>query len=57
MQKDEYEKALAEIYSVTKKLSGGYYEPKSERDRMLALELIELLEKHVNKNSNYLDYL
>jgi len=46
MQTDEYEKALAAIYAVSVRLSGGYYEPKSERDRLLALELIELLEKH-----------
>lgn len=39
MQTDNYKEALERLYSLTVFLYGGYYEPKSERDKELADEL------------------
>lgn len=43
---DHYEEALEQIRRLVVKLHGGYYEPRSDRDRQLGLELWDLYEKH-----------
>lgn len=35
-QEDNYEEALSRLYNLTNFLYGGYYEPKSDRDKELA---------------------
>lgn len=39
MKEDNYEESLERLYSLIVFLYGGYYEPKSERDKELADEL------------------
>lgn len=46
MNKDRYEEALCKLYDLTALLYGGYYEPKSDRDKELADELYEIWLKH-----------
>ena len=46
MNHDKYHSALDTLYHLTEDLFGGYYEPKSERDRELAEELYEILNRH-----------
>jgi len=41
-QEDNYEEALSRLYSLTSFLYGGYYEPKSVRDKELADALHDL---------------
>lgn len=36
MKEDNYEEALSRLYNLTISLYGGYYEPKSDRDKELA---------------------
>ena len=45
-QEDNYEEALSRLYSLTNFLYGGYYEPKSDRDKELADELHQIWLKH-----------
>ena len=45
-QEDNYEEALSRLYNLTNFLYGGYYEPKSDRDKELADELYEVWTKH-----------
>lgn len=40
---DNFEEAISKLNSVTVLLYGGYYEPKSDRDIMLAERLLELI--------------
>jgi hypothetical protein len=42
---DNYQEAVARIYSAYILCCGGYYEPKSERDYQLSLMLSKLLEE------------
>lgn len=42
-QDDWFEPSLKALNSICINLSGGYYEPKSERDSLLASRLYELL--------------
>ena len=46
MKEDNYEEALEKLYSLTVLLYGGYYEPKSYRDKELADELNEIYMKY-----------
>ena len=46
MKHDKYNSALDTLYHLTIELFGGHYEPKSERDRELAEELYEILNRH-----------
>ena len=46
MKIDNYEEALEKLYSLTVLLYGGYYEPKSDRDKELADELHQIWLKH-----------
>ena len=46
MKHDKYNSALDTLYHLTNDLFGGHYEPKSERDRELAEELYEILNRH-----------
>ena len=41
-QEDNYEEALSRLYNLTNFLYGGYYEPKSDRDKELADALHDL---------------
>lgn len=43
---DNYEEALEQIRKLVIKLHGGYYEPRSDRDKQLGLELWDLYEKN-----------
>ena len=45
MQQDNFEDAYQQVYSAFVKLCGGYYEPKSERDRLASEALHDLLRK------------
>lgn len=46
MKRDIYTSALDVLYHLTNDLFGGNYEPRSERDRELAEELYEILNRH-----------
>lgn len=46
MTKDNFEQAIAMLYSLIGLLYGGYYEPKSDRDKELADELHQIWLKH-----------
>lgn len=46
MKEDNYETALCRLYDLTTFLYGGYYEPKSDRDKELADELHQIWLKH-----------
>lgn len=46
MKEDNYEESLEKLYSLTVLLYGGYYEPKSERDKELADELNAIYMKY-----------
>ena len=46
MKEDNYETALCRLYDLTAFLYGGYYEPKSQRDKDLADELNAIYMKH-----------
>lgn len=46
MTEDNYDEALEKLYSVALLLYGGYYEPKSDRDKALADELNAIWCKH-----------
>ena len=46
MKHDKYNSALDTLYHLTNDLVGGHYEPKSDRDRELAEELYEILNRH-----------
>ena len=46
MTEDNYEEALERLYNITTLLYGGYYEPKSDRDKELADELYEVQTRH-----------
>lgn len=46
MKQDNYDEALERLYSLTVLLYGGYYEPKSDRDKELADELNAIYMKH-----------
>lgn len=50
--KDNFDEAMSKLNSITVLLYGGYYEPKSDRDIMLARRLTELISEakiwHVN---------
>lgn len=46
MKQDNYEEVLEKLYSLTVILYGGYYEPKSDRDKELADELHQIWLKH-----------
>lgn len=43
---DNYEEALEQIRKLVVKLHGGYYEPRSDRDKQLGLELWGLYERY-----------
>lgn len=40
---DNFDEAMLKLNSITVLLYGGYYEPKSDRDIMLARRLLELI--------------
>ena len=42
-QPDNFMKAYQQLHATFGMISGGYYEPKSDRDRACSLELGELL--------------
>lgn len=44
--KDNFDKAIEDIYRVCVMLYGGYYEPKSNRDIELADKLHKILEEY-----------
>lgn len=46
MQNDNYEEALCKLSELISLLYGGYYEPKSDRDKELGDELHEIWLKH-----------
>ena len=46
MKHDNYEEALCNLSSLITMLYGGYYEPKSDRDKELGDELHEIWLKH-----------
>lgn len=46
MKEDNYEESLENLYSLTVFLYGGYYEPKSERDKEIADELHKIWLKY-----------
>ena len=46
MIKDNFDQAIERLYSLTVLLYGGYYEPKSDRDKELADELHRIWLKH-----------
>ena len=46
MKEDNYEEALCRLYDLTGLLYGGYYEPKSDRDKELADELHKIWLKY-----------
>lgn len=46
-EQDHYEEALEQIRRLVVKLHGGYYEPRSDRDRQLGLDLWDLYERSV----------
>ena len=46
MKEDNYETALCRLYDLTAFLYGGYYEPKSDRDKELADEFHQIWLKH-----------
>ena len=46
MAKDNFDQAIEMLYSLTVLLYGGYYEPKSERDKELADELNAIYMKY-----------
>ena len=46
MAKDNFDQAIERLYGLTVLLYGGYYEPKSERDKELADELNAIYMKH-----------
>ena len=46
MAKDNFDQAIERLYSLTVLLYGGYYEPKSDRDKELADEIIDIWMKH-----------
>lgn len=46
MAKDNFEQAIEMLYSLTVLLYGGYYEPKSDRDKELADEIRDIWMKH-----------
>ena len=46
---DNYQEALNTLFGITVKLYGGYYEPKSARDKQLADELNDIWEKHIKE--------
>lgn len=55
MQEDNTKEALDKLYQITTLLYGGYYEPKSERDKELADELFDIFVKHtkgLNEETN-----
>lgn len=43
---DQYDQGLKDLTALTVRLYGGYYEPKSNRDKELADELYAVLTKH-----------
>lgn len=43
MKDDNYEEALYRLRDITHLLYGGYYEPKSDRDKKLADEISALI--------------
>lgn len=47
---DYYQSTLDTINSLFIRLSGGYYEPRSQRDYELSKDLQQLLEKHNRSN-------
>ncbi len=51
MNKDNYEEALERLYSVMVFLYGGYYEPKSDRDKELADDLHNIWLKYRQKKN------
>jgi hypothetical protein len=53
MQEDNFDKAIERLKHITVLLYGGHYEPKSDRDVQLALDIQRLLVKHgcVEENS------
>lgn len=46
MNTDNTKEALEKLYQITNLLYGGYYEPKSDRDKELADELYDILLKY-----------
>ena len=52
IQSDNYDKALNDLFSLTARLYGGYYEPKSDRDTELASDLWQVFIKHKCKQEN-----
>lgn len=53
IQSDNFDKSLTDLFSLTARLYGGYYEPKSERDAELADDLWLIYIKHrYNKQEN-----
>lgn len=50
MNTDNTKEALEKLYQITNLLYGGYYEPKSDRDKELADELHT---QYVNYKSKY----
>lgn len=51
-QSDNFDKALTDLFSLTARLYGGYYEPKSDRDKELADDLYKIHLKHQKKQEN-----
>ena len=45
-QSDNFDKALTDLFSLTARLYGGYYEPASNRDEELADDLWLIYTKH-----------
>lgn len=46
LAKDNFDQAIERLYGLTVLLYGGYYEPKSDRDKELADELHQIWLKH-----------
>lgn len=54
MKEDNYEEALERLYLLTVFLYGGYYEPKSDRDKELADELNAIyMKRAVSKDCKF----
>ena len=50
-QADYYEEAIKQIISLSIRLYGGYYEPKSDRDARLAGKLWDLVVEEAKENN------
>ena len=51
MNTDHYDDCIKQLYLMMVKLSGGYYEPRSERDANLARQIFNLLDNQHDLSS------